>query len=143
MRLTRLGGVLTASVMCRYGPGINAVGQPNIRLLTDPETLDLWKVVSDGDLPAFPSQAVWVYHPAMHLLSAEEIASLLTKYGCKVLEIAGFNATATEGSPAMETVALDPKTWDTAVELERRLNTVPGLIESGGHIIVAAHRKPL
>ena len=43
----------------------------------------------------------------------------------------------------METIALDPKAWDTAVELERRLDTVPGLIESRSHIIVAAHRKPL
>ncbi|MCH7706814.1 MAG: class I SAM-dependent methyltransferase [Chloroflexi bacterium] len=143
VRVTRPSGVLLASVMCRYAAGVNAVRQPILRLLADPEALYLWNVVSDGDLPAFPSQTVEAYHPAMHLFSAEEITSLLTEHGCEVLEIAGSNVTATEGSPAIETVALDLKTWATAIELERRLNTAPGLNESGGHMIVAARRKPL
>ena len=34
-----------------------------------------------------------------------------------------------------------PEVWDTVVELERKLNGVAGLVDSGTHIILAARRN--
>ena len=39
-----------------------------------------------------------------------------------------------------EEIAADPRTWATVVELERRLNSNPGLVNSGDHILLAARR---
>ena len=77
-------------------------------------------------------------HPPMHLFTSEELRDLLP--GCDVLEVAGSNVTAYEGSTAIEEVSDDPQTWETAVRLERELNSRPGLVDTGSHIIMTARR---
>ena len=74
----------------------------------------------------------------MHLYTADELQALFVE--CEMLEVAGFNVTVFEFSPAFEEVAADSQAWATAVELEHRLNTDPGLLNSGSHIIMAVRR---
>jgi hypothetical protein len=38
-------------------------------------------------------------------------------------------------------VEADREAWLTAVEIERRLNQVPGLVDTGSHITMAAQRQ--
>jgi hypothetical protein len=75
----------------------------------------------------------------MHLYSSEELADLFQ--GCRVIELAGSNVTAFEGSATIEEVAADQKAWSTVVELERRLNRAPGLVDNGSHIIMVTRRR--
>ena len=75
-------------------------------------------------------------HPRMHLYMSDELRTLLP--GCRVLELAGSNMTTFEGSTTFDEVLDDPQAWATAVELERRLNSQPGLVDNGSHIIMAA-----
>ena len=140
-RVAKPGGHLLVSVMSRFGAAASSVRRPFVPLLQDPDRWHLWRVVSEGDLPGFPSSS-GMEHPPMHLYSAAELQSLFTDVGCQVLEIAGSNVTAFEGSTGFEEVAVDPKAWSTALDLERSLNRVPGLLDSGSHIILAARRLP-
>ena len=78
-------------------------------------------------------------HPPMHLFSSDELRDFLP--GCHVLEIAGSNVTAHEGSPSLEEVSEDDDAWATAVRLEHELNSRPGLVDTGSHIIMAARRS--
>lgn len=75
----------------------------------------------------------------MPLYSADELQSLLP--GCEVLEIAGSNVTASQWSPSLDELSKDAEAWATTIEVERALNNVPGLLDSGSHIIMAARRK--
>ncbi len=72
----------------------------------------------------------------MHLYSAEELQALFNN--CTVLELAGSNVSTFEGSSYFEELAADSQAWATAVEIERVLSQVPGLVDSGSHIIMAA-----
>ena len=75
-------------------------------------------------------------HAAMYMQTSGELRSLLP--GCTVLELAGSNVTMSEGSAALSEVATDPKAWEMGVSLERRVNTEPGLVDMGSHVILVA-----
>jgi hypothetical protein len=51
--------------------------------------------------------------------------------------------TTFDGSTTFDQVLDDEQAWSTAVQLEKRLNGVPGLVDSGTHIIMAARRVGL
>ena len=138
VRVVRPGGAILVSVMSRYGASLNLVRRPSIPILKDAEGWDVWGVAENGDLDGFPSAQVGMLHPPMHLFTGEELCDLLP--GCHMLEIAGSNVTAYEGSAAIEEVFDDPQAWETAVRLERELNRRPGLVDTGSHIIMAARR---
>ena len=136
VRVVRPGGIILISVMSRYGASANLVHRANMPILRDSEGWDVWGVVESGDLPGFPSVQVNMQHPPMHMFTSEELRDFLP--GCDVLELAGSNVTAYEGSAAIEEVSDDPQAWETAVRLERELSRRPGLVDSGSHIIMVA-----
>ena len=141
IRVTRPGGVILISVMNRMGVH-NMVRKGNIPILENPdETSELgtsyWSVLDTGDLPGFESR-IGLRHPAMHLFTADELKSLVA--GCEILEIAGSNVTASEFSPELDTISENPRAWKTVVELERKVNRNPGLVNSGTHIILIARK---
>ena len=138
VRVVRPGGILLISVMSRYGAMANLVRHPTMTVLKDPEGWHVWRVAEDGDLPGFASTHVDMQHPAMHMYTSDELRRLLP--GCRVLELAGSNVTTFEGSTTVDEVLGDQQAWTTAVELERELNSRPGLVDNGSHIIMAAQR---
>ena len=138
VRVVRPGGILLTSVMSRYGAMANLVRGPVMDVLRDPEEEHVWRVAEDGDRPGFPSRRVGMQHPPMHLFTGDELRRLLP--GCRVLELAGSNVTTFEGSTTFYEVLGDQQAWATVVELERALNSQPGLVDNGSHLILAARR---
>jgi len=141
IRVTKSGGNILISVLSRMGVR-NLIRLGNISILENPEGekelgASYWSVLATGDLPGFASR-VGMQHPAMHLFTSGELQSLMG--GCEIIEIAGSNVTASEFSPELDTIAENPKAWSTVVELEEKVNADPGLVNSGTHIILAAHR---
>jgi hypothetical protein len=78
-------------------------------------------------------------HAPMHLYTAQEVKSLFKK--CRTLEVAGSNVTIPEAPHSGEQVAADPAAWATVVELEKKINHDPGLLNCGSHIIMAVRKK--
>ena len=138
VRVVRPEGVLLISVMSRYASIVDLVRRPTMSVLKDPEGWHVWRVAEDGDLPGFPSPRVNMEHPPMHLYTSCELRTLLP--GCRTLELVGSNVTAFEGSTAIDEVFGDQQAWSTVVRLERELNSRPGLIDTGSHMIMASQR---
>ena len=138
VRIVRPGGMLLISVMSRHGMMANMVRLPMMSMLRDPEGWRVWRISEDGDLSGVPSRA-GMEHPPMHLFTGDELRCLLPD--CSVLELAGSNVATFEGSTTIEEVASDEQAWATAINIERELNTSPGLVESGSHIIMVAQRN--
>ena len=138
-RVARPGGVLLISVMSRLGTICNLVRRATMTVLRDPDEWHVRHVCETEDKPRFPSAAVNMQHPPMHMYTSGELRSLLP--GCTVLKFAGSNVTILEGSAALSEVATDAKAWETAVSLERGMNTEPGLVDTGSHIILVARQE--
>ncbi len=143
VRVTRPGGVLLISVMSLLGSLLGVTRTPDMYTLQAPEKANpgvpgLWKSLETGDLPGFPSR-IGMQHAPMHLFTVEELAGLFK--GQEILKIAGSNVSVREASTSAEQIAVDPQAWKTLVEFERRINTNPGLVNSGSHIMIAVKRK--
>lgn len=137
MRVTKPGGTVLVSVMSRYGASANLSRRPVIDFLKDPWEDLLWQVIETGDLSGVPStKVVGQAHPPMHLYSSDELVDLFRE--CEIVAVAGSNVTATEAASALDEVASEPAAWATAVEMESRLCTKPGLLDSGSHLILVA-----
>ena len=139
VRVVRPGGMLLISVMSRLGTICNLVRRATMTVLRDPEAWHVSQVAETGDNPGFPSPRVNMQHPPMHMYTSRELGSLLP--GCTMLEIAGSNVTTFEGSAALSEAATDPKAWETIVSLEHGMNTEPGLVDTGSHIILVTRRE--
>jgi SAM-dependent methyltransferase len=142
-RVTRSGGTILVSVMSRLGTMLNIARQPHIPILKQPDESTpsgpgLWQVFGNGDLTGVPSRRTGMMHAPMHLYTTDELQCLFAD--CQVLAIAGSNVVAPEFSLALDEIAKDSQAWSTLVELERKLNSRPGLVDSGTHIILAVRR---
>jgi SAM-dependent methyltransferase len=142
-RVTRQGGVILVEVASLMGPVLGIARRPTMPLMQNPEKglpglPGIWPVLKTGDLLEFPSQAAKMKHAPMHLYTAEELRMLFKN--CEVLETVGSNVTITEYGTTNEQLAGDPKTWETLVELEKKINHDPGLVNTGSHIIMAVRK---
>lgn len=143
-RVTKPGGILLVSVMSRNGAAIGVAKQPDIPYLSEPDRrgiyLDgmpgLWEFLRTGDLPGFPSH-IGIRHAAMHLYTARELAGLFQT--CEVLKVAGTCVTISEYQKPDEAITREP-VWSNVVELEKRLDSQPGLVDGGSHIILAVRK---
>ena len=144
IRVTRPGGFILVSVMSLLGGLLTIITQQrDLSALRSPEDTmsfrpGLWEVLDTGNLLSFPSKSVESQHAPMHLYTAEELQNLFKD--CDVLEVAGSNVTTSEFSNALEEISADSHAWSTLIELERKLNSNPGLVNSGNHIILVARR---
>ena len=140
MRVTRRGGIILVSAMSRLGAVLGVAQQPDIPTLQNPDKAEpgrpaLWSVLETGDLSGFPSRRAGMMHAPMHLFTAKELKALFKE--CETLETAGSNVTIREYSSVNEQLASDPSAWATLVELEKKINHDPGLVNCGTHIIMA------
>ena len=141
VRVVRPGGILLVSVMSRLGTMAALVRRPQMYVLEDPVGWYVWQVAEHGDLPGFPAPEMDLEHPAMHMYTSDELRGLLP--GCDVVDMAGSNVTTSGESSAPDEILESPEAWATAVELERTLNTRPGLVDSGTHLIMVARKTPI
>jgi ubiquinone/menaquinone biosynthesis C-methylase UbiE len=143
IRVARPGGVILVSVMSRLATVIGEAQRADLHNLTapdgaGPERPGIWPVLETGNL-FFKSVKIDRMHPAMHLYTAAELKALF--HTCSVKEIAASNAVLREASPVDDTLAANPAAWATVVEMEKRLNHEPGLVDTGSHIILAAVKE--
>jgi ubiquinone/menaquinone biosynthesis C-methylase UbiE len=142
IRVTKPGGFILVSAMSRLGILLGLADIPELNLLNEPDKeiigSSVWDVLETGDLKGFPSPRAGMTHAAMHLYTAEELCALFPD--CQILDVCGSNVMISEQSPQHRTVADSPAAWNTVVELERRLNHDPGLVNRGSHIILAARK---
>jgi ubiquinone/menaquinone biosynthesis C-methylase UbiE len=142
-RVTKKRGTLLISVMSRMGTIVGVSRQADLPILKEPDKDEygkpgLWHILKTGNIPGFYSRTAKMLHAPMHLFTGKELTNLFKE--CKLLEIAGSNVTIGERANSGETIATDGRAWSTLIDLERRLNTDPGLINVGSHLILVARR---
>jgi ubiquinone/menaquinone biosynthesis C-methylase UbiE len=145
IRVAKPGGVILISVMSRLGPVINEAQLPDIPNLQNPDgdkpgLPGIWPVLEKSILTGVYNRRLAMEHAAMYLYRAEELASLFKD--CLILETAASNAVIREFAPVNEQLAADPAVWATVVEMEKKLNHEPGLVDTGSHIILVVAKEP-
>ena len=75
--------------------------------------------------------------PVRKFYTAAELRAMAEEAGLRILEMAGTPAIAACLGQAMDNARQDPGAWAYVIEMEKRLCTVPGLVDTGQHIILA------
>ncbi len=78
-----------------------------------------------------------VRRPARHLFTSGELAALVERAGCRVLEMVTTPCLGAGLPEKLEEIAQDPVAWSTLVELEARAGALPGMLDVGEHLIAA------
>ena len=78
--------------------------------------------------------------PVRRFYTAAALCAMAEQAGLRVLEIAGTPAIAACLGQAMDNARQDPGAWAYVIEMEKQLCTVPGLLDTGQHIILATVR---
>ena len=145
IRVTAPGGIIMVSVMSKLACLLGVVKAPDLQYLKEPDRRDIdapgmasfWEIFQTGDLPGFPS-SIGMMHAPMHMYTAEELSGLFSS--CEILQVSGCCVTLSEYLKTPDELTLEP-IWSTIVELERKVNTDPGLLNTGSHIILAARKR--
>ena len=78
--------------------------------------------------------------PFRKFYSAASLRETVEKAGLRVLEMAGTPAIAASLGNELEKARQSPDAWAYVVEMEKKACTMPGLLDTGGHIIAVAQR---
>jgi len=129
-RIVQRGNPILISAMGLYGAVRYVWAQGR---LADPVYREQETEILKTGLNTFRKPVRQFYTAAMLRAAAEEA-------GLRVLEIAGTPAIAACLGPAIDAARQDADQWSYVIETEKRLCTVPGLLDTGQHIIIAAVR---
>ena len=84
VRIVRPDGVALVTPISLNGVAVNLVRRPNLPVLKNSESGQVWRILQDGDLSAVPMPETSMQHPPMHMFTSDEMRRLLP--GCQVLE---------------------------------------------------------
>jgi ubiquinone/menaquinone biosynthesis C-methylase UbiE len=129
-RIVQQGNPILISAMGLYGAVRYVWAQGRIM---DPFYRDRERKVLETGVNAFRRPCRKFYTAASLRVAAE-------KAGLRVLEVAGTPAIAACLGQEIDNARQDPETWAYVIETEKELCTVPGLVDTEQHIILAAVR---
>jgi SAM-dependent methyltransferase len=129
-RIVQLGGPILVSAMGLYGAVRYVWAQGR---LADPSYREREREILETGINAFRKPHRKFYTVAALRATAEQA-------GLHVLEVAGTPAVAACLGQEIDKARQDPEAWAHVIETEKKLCTVPGLVDAGQHIILAAVR---
>lgn len=139
VRVTRVGGVVLASVMATIGtmrfflPVVVEEMRQFGMDVTD-------RVIRTGDLRHTPADA-----HRCRMFRWREVARMLEFMPCRILAASASNATSLAAPEALAWLTSEPTRWQRYLDWEEELAQEPGAIDGGTHILfaleVAPHRE--
>ncbi len=134
VRVTKPGGTVLVSVMSRWGVFRFTVARERL----DPGDFfgrpDYWhipQVAETGDLAAHPE----VRHPPRHLFDAVELRATLENAGLENVELASTPSISAALYDRLDQIERHPTAWNVILALEERAYRLPGLNDSGEHML--------
>ena len=101
--------------------------------LTDPSYRERERNVLETGVNAFRK-------PCRKFYTAASLRATAENAGLRVLEVAGTPAIAACLGQEIDNARQDPEAWAFVVETEKKACTVPGLLDTGQHIILVTVR---
>jgi ubiquinone/menaquinone biosynthesis C-methylase UbiE len=129
-RIVQPGGPILISAMGLYGAVRYVWAQGR---LADPSYREREREILETGVNAFRK-------PCRKFYTAASLRATAEKAGLRVLEVAGTPAIAACLGQEIDRARQDPEAWAYVIETEKKACTVPGLVDTGQHIILATVR---
>ena len=79
--------------------------------------------------------------PAFYAFTSNELNDFLEKYDCEILEMSAVNSLNLKESELIAKIRENEDAWSSVLEIENRISSDPGLIDSGEEILVVVRKK--
>jgi SAM-dependent methyltransferase len=134
VRVTRPGGMVLVSVMSRWGVFRYVAGNDNL----DPKEFlgrsNYWMihhVAETGNLLEHPDMR----HPARHFFDSVELKGLLGNAGLEGVILGSTPSISAALYARLALIEEEPAAWDTLCRLEEKAYRLPGLLDTGEHLL--------
>ncbi|MCK5183750.1 MAG: hypothetical protein KAQ95_05550, partial [Candidatus Heimdallarchaeota archaeon] len=79
--------------------------------------------------------------PAYYAFTSKELSGFLEKYDCEILEMFAVNSLNLKDTKKMSKLRENEDAWNNLLEIEKRISSDTGLIDSGEEILIVVRKK--
>jgi SAM-dependent methyltransferase len=139
MRILKRGAPIIFTVKNKIGFLKQLIQNEDIDKLVDPLKSGIWELLETKYKQHDEEQD----EPAFYAFESSELIDFVTGYDGEVLEMCAVNLLLQKNNPLITDIKNSEEAWKTILEIERRLSSSRGLVDSGDIILIVGRKAIL
>lgn len=137
VRVTKIGAPILFTVKNKIAYLRSLVSENKTKKLVSTTKSGIWEMLDTHykQFEEFPDE------PAYYAFTSNELSGFLEKYECEILEMFAVNSLNLKDSKKMLKLRENEDAWNNLLEIEKRISSDSGLIDSGEEILVVVRKK--
>ena len=137
VRVTKIGAPILFTVKNKISFLRSLIREDKFEKLLSPTKSGIWELFDTHykQFEEFPEE------PAFYAFTSKELSGFLEKYDCEILEMFAVNSLNLKDSKVMSKLRENEEAWINLLEIEKRLSSDTGLIDSGEEILIVVRKK--
>lgn len=137
VRVTKIGAPILFTVKNKIAYLRSLIREKKTKKLVSTTKSGIWEMLDTHykQFEEFPDE------PAYYAFTSKELSGFLEKYDCEILEMFAVNSLILKDSKVMTKLRENEEAWNNLLEIEKRISSDAGLIDSGEEILVVVRKK--
>jgi ubiquinone/menaquinone biosynthesis C-methylase UbiE len=137
VRVTKIGAPIIFTVKNKIAFIRSILAEEKIEKLVSSTESGIWEMIDTHykQFEEFPDE------PAFYAFTSDELKQFLEKYECEILEMFAVNCLNLKDSELISSLRENEEAWRNLFEIENRISSDSGLIDSGEEILVVVRKK--
>ncbi|NHJ32573.1 MAG: class I SAM-dependent methyltransferase [Asgard group archaeon] len=137
VRVTKIGAPIIFTVKNKIAFLRSLIREDKIEKLVSSTESGIWEMLDTHykQFEEFPEE------PAFYAFTSNELNVFLEKYDCEILEMSAINSLNLKESELISKIRENDDAWSNLLEIENRISSDVGLIDSGEEILVVVRKK--
>jgi len=137
VRVTKFGAPILFTVKNKIAFLRSLIREKKFEKLVSTTKSGIWEMLDTHykQFEEFPGE------PAYYVFTSKELSEFLEKFDCEILEMFSVNSLNLKDSKIMSKLRENEVAWNNLLEIEKRISSDTGLIDSGEEILVVVRKK--
>ncbi|MCG3253019.1 MAG: class I SAM-dependent methyltransferase [Candidatus Heimdallarchaeota archaeon] len=137
VRVTKFGAPILFTVKNKIAFLRSLIREKKFEKLVSTTKSGIWEMLDTHykQFEEFPGE------PAYYAFTSKELSGFLEKFDCEILELFSVNSLNLKDSKIMSKLRENEVAWNNLLEIEKRISSDTGLIDSGEEILVVVRKK--
>lgn len=137
VRVTKIGAPILFTVKNKISFLRSLIREDKFEKLLSPAKSGIWELFDTHykQFEEFPEE------PAFYAFTSKELSGFLEKYDCEILEMFAVNSLNLKDSKVMSKLRENEEAWNNLLEIEKRISSDTGVIDSGEEILIVVRKK--
>ncbi|MHA1121472.1 MAG: class I SAM-dependent methyltransferase [Candidatus Heimdallarchaeota archaeon] len=137
VRVTKFGAPILFTVKNKIAFLRSLIREKKFEKLVSTTKSGIWEMLDTHykQFEEFPGE------PAYYAFTSKELSGFLEKFDCEILEMFSINSLNLKDSKIMSKLRENEVAWNNLLEIEKRISSDTGLIDSGEEILVVVRKK--